>query len=175
MISVVLLGSGPANGQACTSGAAVRSLAALVSGAVEGVIRDVQLLAPTAAPDLAKVAEHAGCAYAAGDLTVLVPRAVADARSGSVLLLAAGTSFDRAVTDEMADVVTRHGDWLAGGMALKSVGTGPLGRMLPRFAATVGVLAARDRLAGVAAATMPAVWRAVRPRRSFTTRAWTGG
>ena len=174
MISVLLLGHHTAAGRPATSGAAVRSLSALVSGAVDGVIRDVQLLATAAEPNLTDVAEHAGCAYLAADLAQAVPRAAAAARSPLVLILLSGASFDRALTSELSDVATRHEAWHAGGVALKGVDGGVLGRVLPRLAPSVGVLTTRERLRGSAPATIPALWRALRPRRSFKTRAWTG-
>jgi hypothetical protein len=174
MISVLLLGHSAASGRPPTSSDAVRSLSALVSGAVDGVIRDVQLLATAVAPDLAEVAEHAGCSYLAADLAQAVPRAAAAARSPVVLLLRSGASFDRALTDEMSDVVTRHDDWLPGGIALKTADDGALGRLMPRLARSVGVLTTRDRLRGLAPATDAALWRALRPRRIFKIRAWTG-
>ena len=145
-----------------------------MSGAVDGVIRDVHLLATAAEPDLRDVAEHAGCAYLTADLAQAVPRAAAAARSPLVLVLLSGTSFDRALTSELSDVATRHEAWHAGGVALKGVDSGMFGRVLPRLAPSVGVLTTRDRLRGTTPATIPAFWRALHPRRSFKTRAWTG-
>lgn len=177
MVSVVLLGSSTAAGRAPTSGDAVRTLSALVPGAVDGAIRDVQLLATAGAqdPDLATVAEHAGCAYLAASLPQALAEAVKAARSPQILVLLAGVSFDRALTDEMAGVAARHARWLAEGVGLKAAESSPLGRLLPRFAPTLGVLTTRDRLAAVSPASVPALWRALRPRRTFKTHAWSGG
>lgn len=175
MVSVLLLGSSAATGRAATAGDSVRTLSALVSGAVDGVVRDVQLLATRPEPDLGHVAEHAGCGFvAAPDLPAALRAATGQTRSPHVLLLLAGLSFDRALTDEMAGVEGRHDGWLAGGIGLKAIESGPLGRLMPRFAPTVGVLTTRDRLRGLAAKEVGGLWRALRPQRVFKTRAWTG-
>jgi hypothetical protein len=39
----------------------------------------------------------------------------------------------------------------------------------------VGVLTTRERLACARAADVPALWRSLRPARTFKTRAWSGG
>ncbi len=175
MISVLLLGSHTATGQPPTSGEAVRTLSALVPGVVEGVLRDVQLIATASEPDLASVADHAGCAYVAADLSQALPRAAAAARSPYLFVVLAGVSFDRALTDEMGGLGGRHESWLADGIGLKAMETGALGRLLPRLAPTVGILTTRDQLLSKTAPTIPSLWRKLRPRRLFKTRAWSGG
>lgn len=175
MISVLLLGSASAAGRRPVSGDAVRTLSALVPGAVDGIIRDVQLLATAGESDLAKVAEHAGCGYVAAGLAEALRHAAEAARSSHVLVLLSGISFDRALTDEMAGLAARHEGWLAGGVGLQATESGPLGRLLPRFAPTIGILTTRSRVASSAPVGIPALWRSLKPRRVFKTRAWSGG
>ena len=175
MVSVLLFGSASASGRRPVSGDAVRTLSALVPGAVDGLIRDVQLLATAGETDLAAVADHAGCGFLAAGLAEALRSAAADARSPQVLLLLSGLSFDRALTDEMVGMATRHPSWLAQGVGMKAAEGGPLGRMLPRFAPTIGILTTRKQVAATAPASVPALWRALRPRHAFRTRAWSGG
>lgn len=178
MISVLLFGSRTASGRPPRSEDVVRGLASLVPAAVEGVVREVQLLAEQAAQDtedrtLAGVAEHAGCAYVAGVFPEILPRAAAAARSPFVLLLLAGASFDRALIDEMAAVATHGSDRIASGVALKALDGGLLGRLAPRLSPTVGLLTGRERLTGLRPASLEAFWRGLQARHTFTNRAWT--
>lgn len=177
MISVLLFGTQGAAGRSARVEDVVRGLASLVPAAVDGVVREVQLIAGgtergTDDPALAQVAEHAGCAYVAGALADAFPMAVSAARSPFVLMLLPGISFDRALIDEMAAVATRQGDRIAAGIALKAVGGGLPGRLVPRLSPTVGLLTTRDRLADARPVAIDPLWRGLQARYAFTNRAW---
>ncbi|MDX7951059.1 hypothetical protein P7D22_07685 [Lichenihabitans sp. Uapishka_5] len=176
MVSVLVLGSHTATGRPSTTADAVRTLAALVPAAVDGVVRDVQLLAAPGDDALDRIADHAGCGFIQeADLATALQTAVARARGAHHLVLLAGVSFDRAFVDEMAGIGTRHAAWVPQGIALKAVESGVFGRVLPRFAPTVGVLTERQQMAAVRANSVAALWRSLRPHRVFRTRAWSGG
>ncbi|MCW6510201.1 hypothetical protein [Lichenifustis flavocetrariae] len=176
MISVLVLGSSTAAGRRPTSSDSVRTLAALVPGAVDGLVRDVVLVATTADAELAKVADYAGCSFVAEpDFARSLQVGAARARSEQILILLAGVSFDRALIDEMAGLASRHSGWLEGGVGVKSVETGWFGRIMPSLVPTVGLVVLRKHLTGVSADSFQALQRQVRPRRTFKTRAWAGG
>jgi hypothetical protein len=175
MISVLLLGTSAVAGRPATSADAVRTLSALVSGAVDGVVRDVQLLSADDGPNLAQVAEHAGCGYVrATDLGRAIATGVGQARTPHLLVLPVGISFDRALTDEVAAAEDRHAGWLGEGVRLKAAAEGPFGRLLPPLAPTVGVLTSGDRLLAARETKPPRLWRKLRPRHVFRARGWIG-
>jgi aryl-alcohol dehydrogenase-like predicted oxidoreductase len=175
MISVLVLGCETATGRPATSGDSVRTLIALVSGAVDGVIRDVTLLATDPAAELAKVADHAGCGFIAkASLAEALQAGAAQARSEQLLVLLAGVSFDRALSDEIAAQAARPSGTAAGGVRVRAVAGGWLGRVAPAFAPTIGLLTTRQRVGRARAGGFVALLRALQPRRSFKTRAWSG-
>lgn len=86
------------------------TLASLVPGAVEGVVREVILVDRDMSAESRKVADHAGCrVVAAGDLR----QAVEAARGEWLLLLEPGSRL----LPGWIEAVIEHGDAVAGGTA----------------------------------------------------------
>jgi hypothetical protein len=106
MLSVVLFA---ARARVPVSGlpvAMARSLASLVTGAVEGVIRDVTLAVLTGTPDARLIADHAGCALAeAGEPGEALAKALAAARSDLIMVLSAGYAPEEGFIGEVSDLV----------------------------------------------------------------------
>jgi hypothetical protein len=176
MISVLILGFSTASTRPATSGDAVRTLSALVSGTVEGIVRDVCLLAFEPDVELDKVADYAGCGIVkSSTFTSAILEGAKQARCPLLLILPSGVTFDRAFTDEVAMVISEPaGARRERAYRLKSFEAGMAGRIFPQLAPDAGLLAPRDSVISIAAQDFPALIRACRPLRSFKVKAWTG-
>ena len=146
----------------------VRTLAALVPAAVQGLVRDLTLACPPG-QDYEGIADHAGCHLAANiDAAAALGAAITGAREDWVLLLLAGFAPESGFIDEA-------GDFIAGGGAraglLRRVPDGFWTRLFPNRAAVAGVLAPkalfsqRGEFAALAARVTPRQTLNVRARR----------
>lgn len=153
-------------------GAVVRTLAALVPATVEGLVRDVTLLAPSGDEGLRTVAEHAGCGLVeAKAFRNGFGQALTLAKQPVLFVVRAGAAFDRGFLSEVAAILGPDG----GGegdpcFLLRQAPEGFAARILPDLAPVAGLIASRGRLSGSAADFADVVRRAGRTR-TLTSRA----
>jgi hypothetical protein len=94
--------------------ALVDTLAALVPGVAEGLVRDVTIIAPAETPFLAAVTEAGGSGFvvAAGGRADLIKAGAAQAKSGHVLVLEPGLvplgDWMAALADSLRDIEGPH-------------------------------------------------------------------
>ena len=176
MISVLVLAFRNAPGLDPSPGETVRTLSALVPAVVEGLVRDVALVAAPRNPDLTHVADHAGCVLVEADETGPALEAGArQCRCPDVLVLRAGVMIDRPFLDELSGILPvimtaeQPIDY-----RLTSSETGWLGRVFPSMKRTAGVLITRTRLLASGATGIDQLARRS-GSKLFRTRAWTGG
>ncbi len=167
----VLIDSRRVSPQQPSSEAVVRTLSALVPGVVEGLIRDVTLVAHASEPVLEQIADDAGCAVF---FTLQSPlqAALAQAREPLVLLLVAGAVPDHGLAEEIAELME---DGLEGraGVILRERAKGFVTRLFPTMSAPVGLMARRDVLVDLAAndASLNRIVKGLRPARTLDLRA----
>lgn len=146
--------------------AVVRTLAALVPAAVQGLVRDVTLAGPAEAA-FADIADHAGCHVSMdANLAIALAGALAAARETWVLLLLAGYAPEAGFVDEMGDFMAVTGR--AG--LLRAVPGHWITRQFPALAPIAGVLASRAMLAGTVV-TASSLRLAAKPRQTLHVRA----
>ena len=156
-------------------GEIVRTLAALVPAAVEGVVRDVCLVAPTDDGGLSDVADHAGCAFAAApSFAEAISVGSRQVRSASILVAQGGMVTDRPLIEELLLLLPS----LDGGNHPFYVVRGErrdfLGRLVPALAPAAALLAPRAWLSGANAADLARLVRRATPRRVMAATAWMG-
>lgn len=175
MISVLLLGFRGGGDQAVPPGEVVRTLAALVPAAVEGIVRDVCLVAPTDSQGLADVADHAGCAFAAApSFTAAVSLGSRQLRSNHVLVAQGGMVVDRPLVEELLLLLPTLDTETRGFYIVRAERRDFLGRLIPALAPAAALLGPRAWL-GVAAATdFARLVREATPRRVMAATAWMG-
>ena len=146
MMSVLLLGFQPASRNALGPGEAVRALAALVPATVDGIVRDLCLAGPEHT-GLAQVADHAGCWFAQAETVRDAIEAGARLlKSPQVLVAHAGTIFDRAVMDEIEQVLPLLGEPRASACVVKAAERGLVARLVPALTPVAGLICYRDWL-----------------------------
>ncbi len=166
--TIVFSPSAPATG-ARPSGPLLRTLAALVPAAIEGVVRDVTLLQVGDATGMAGIADEAGCQLVEEkDFPAALARGVAGARSPWIFVVKAGTVPSRIFGEEAARAL--EDEIGEGGALLREAPTG-LARWFPSLAPVVGVILPRARLVGTRCASFDDVVRQARPARTLPTSA----
>jgi len=141
MYSALVLIEAGKNGQPSNE-AVVRTLAALVPAAIEGVVRDVALAAPQPSDDLTRIADHAGCALVSG-ADGLLARAFDALKEPRLLIVRAGRAPERAFVGELADLAAYRASACA---LLLDAPDGWLTRIAPRLSPPSGVVAPRSLL-----------------------------
>lgn len=168
MLSALVLAADAATPQAKPD-AVVRTLAALVPAAIEGVLRDVTL-AGAGGGDLAEIADHAGCDYCeSDDPSRIVALAVARLRGPHVFVLRAGRAPDAGFIEEMGDFLAR-GDSARGALLRERPET-IWSRLLPNLAPACGLVAPLAVLASSEARDFAALARAAKPALTLRARA----
>ncbi len=151
--------------------ALLRTLAALVPAAVEGVVRDVTLLQVGDAGSVAGIADEAGCQIIEEpDFPAALARGVAGARSPWIFVVKAGTVPSRLFGEEAAQALEtslRTG----GALLLREQPTGVLARWFPSLAPVAGVILPRARLAEFRCTSFADLVRRARPARTLPTSA----
>jgi hypothetical protein len=148
--------------------AVVRTLSALVPAAIEGLVRDVVLAAPSGNADLARIADHAGCQLAeAGGAADVISAGLRMARGDALLVLRAGHAPERGFFEELADLNDRLG--LLGSARVRAMPERFLTRLLPGLAPSVGLVALRRNLPAQAP-HLEALISAARPRETMRLR-----
>ena len=147
--------------------AVVRTLAALVPAAIEGLVRDVVLAAPAGDADLRKIADHAGCELAEADQPHgIIAAGLKRARGESLLILRAGHAPDRAFLEELSDLSAELGRRRA--LYIRAAPDGFITRLVPALGRRVGLLAQRSAVSGTAA-DLEALIRLARPSSAMRT------
>ena len=146
---------------------AVRTLAALVPAAMEGVLRDVALAGPAAA-GFESVADHAGCLWVeAEDEKTQIARGGAALRERNVFVIVAGAIPEPGFTQELDDML-REG---ASSVALRFAPASFMQRLAPSLAPVAAQIVPRDLLLSGRAARFADLQRMVRPARAMVARA----
>lgn len=172
MLSTIVVTPSAAADATCRAGAFMRTLAALVPAAVEGVVRDVTLLQVGGAVSLAGVADEAGChVIEEHDFPAALARGVAGARSPWIFVVKAGTVPSRLFGEEAARALV--GGVEAGrALLLREQPTNLLTRWFPSLAPVAGVILQRDRLSSAPCAGFADVVRRARPARTLPSTAF---
>ncbi len=126
----------------------MRTLVALVPAAIEGVVRDVVLAASAATPDLARIADHAGCDFVVADARELMPAALARLKEQRVFVLRAGRIPEHGFIGELADLMAYGAERCA---LLRDAPHSMLTRIAPGLSPASALVAPRARLATCAA------------------------
>ena len=172
MLSTIVVTPAAAADAAGRARAFMRTLAALVPAAVEGVVRDVTLLQVGDGASLAGIADEAGCQVVEErDFPAALARGVAGARSPWIFVVKAGTVPSRCFGEEAARAL--EGGLPAGGaLLLREQPTSLPARWFPSLAPVAGVILSRDRLSGAPCAGFADVVRRARPARTLPTSAF---
>ena len=136
-----------------SSEAVVRTLGALVPAIVDGIVRDVVLVAAQANRDLQHIADHAGCALItapSSDLPMqqgliqegLIQEGLRALRGSHVFILRAGLIPETGFADELADCLADH----IPSALMREQPQSFLQRLLPQLAPIGGLLAEKQAL-----------------------------
>lgn len=171
MLSTIVLTPPTAVDATRAAGALLRTLAALVPAAMDGVVRDVTLLHLGDDAGMAGIADEAGCQIVEEkDFPAALARGIAGARSPWIFVVKAGTVPSRLFGEEALRALggSLGGD---GALLLRETPTG-LARWIPWLAPVAGVILPRARLAEGRCASFADVVRRARPARSLPTAAF---
>jgi hypothetical protein len=142
---------------------AARTLAFLVSAAVQGLVRDAILIGEDSAA-LRYVADYAGCTLVTeSDLTKALAIALACARGEHVFLLKAGYASEAPLIDEIRDFLEfgRGREGLCG--LVREMPGGLVQRILPGTSLLAGLIASRDKCRSAKARDLTELARRLRP------------
>ena len=159
MLSTIVVTPSAAADATGRAGAFLRTLAALVPAAVEGVVRDVTLLQVGDAASLAGIADEAGChVVEERDFPAALARGVAGARGPWIFVVKAGTVPSRLFGEETARALD-GGLEVGTALLLREQPTSLLARWFPSLAPS---LASSCRATGSPArpATASPMWSA---------------
>lgn len=146
--AVVIIPSSPVRASARTlSDSLVRTLAALVPAAVDGLLRDLTIVAPGDANDIETIADHAGCNFiCSADLRAALLQALGAVREDNVLLMRSGRAPEAGYIEEIAELI---GD----GQRIARMRERPArfaARLFPFLAPAAALLAPREQLTRIA-------------------------
>lgn len=149
--------------------ALVRTLAALVPAAIEGLVRDLTL-AGLAGHDLASIADHAGCEFsesvAAGDV---LSQGLKLVRGPHVFVLRAGHAPEAGFIEEIGDFLNRSGAAERGAL-IRQKAESFLPTLLPALSPVVGLISSRQKLVDAKARDFSALVRHVKPQVTLRAR-----
>lgn len=121
----------------------VRTLASLVPATVEGVVRDLTLVAPAEVEAIDTVADHAGCEIArAGTAKDALLLGLSMARENNLFLLRCGRAPETGFAEELADLI-RDG---VGAARMRERPGSLMTRLAPSLAPVCALLIPRARL-----------------------------
>jgi hypothetical protein len=123
-------------------------LAALVPATVEGLVRDVIVLAASDDPGIRRVAEHAGCGLVERDrFEEAMSEGLRRAKSSMIFVVRAGAAFERGFLDEIASLLgPQQGAASPEALLFRQMPGGILARILPDLAPVAGMIATRHAL-----------------------------
>ncbi len=145
----------------------MRTLAALVPAAIEGVVRDVVLAAHEASPELTRIADHAGCEIVTGAPATLARAAAARLKERRVFVLQAGLVPERGFIGELADLLAYRPDDAA---VLRLEPRSFLTRLAPALSPPGACVTTRDALAAATGADARVLARALASPAVFKAR-----
>ncbi len=169
MLSTLVVASTTWRAGARPGDAVLRTLAALVPAAVDGVVRDVALLGIGADDAILGIAEEAGCSTVTdADFAGALAKGAAAARGPWLLVLRAGAMPTRGFGEEVAAEIDAAGRARRSLILREACGAlrGLWGVLLP----VAGVILRRDALIGASCRTFADVARLARPSRDLRTR-----
>ena len=145
MLSAIVITGDRSTQQSASPEAVVRTLSALVSAAIEGLVRDVTLASPGVDQELRKIADHAGCELAeATSPAGAIAAGIAAARGDLLLVLSAGHAPEAGFAEEIVDVFQRSSRPRS--LRFREVPQGFITRVFPALAPVRGLVAARTAL-----------------------------
>jgi len=145
MLSAIVLAADRSLPQSASSEAVVRTLSALVTAAIEGLVRDVTLACGGQSLELRKIADHAGCEIAeAADPAGAIAAGLASARGDVLLVLRAGYAPQAGFIEEISDMFQRA--TRPNALRFRTVPDSFLTRLAPGFAPVQGLVAKRSVL-----------------------------
>ncbi len=173
MLSTLVLAPPFSDGPPSIAATLVRTLAALVPATVDGLVRDVTLVAVEAGTEIRQVAEHAGCSIVeAGSFEAAVRQAVEKARSPWIFVLSANAVVDRGFSEEIAALFGPQADpGKPSVLLLRQAPQGLGARLMPGRAPVAGVIALRQSFKG--AKDFATLVRRLGKARTLTSRAQT--
>lgn len=126
-------------------GPLVRTLGTLVPATVEGLVRDVTVIARAPDDGVRRVTDYAGCHLVENGLFGdALAEAMAGARAATIFLLRAGAFLDRSFLDEAGRRFGPHGsDAQTRPLLIREVPENFLARVLPALAPVAGLIASR--------------------------------
>lgn len=152
--------------------AVVRTLGALVSASVRGLVRDVVLAGPQKA-NLGIIADHAGCSSVEGESEAeRLRRALALVRAEDLLVLRPGYILETGFIDEIEDLLAEGA--LRDGRRICAVAGTYWQRLIPALLPVVGLVASVESCRAVndgGAQGLATLIRATRARTPLQTRA----
>lgn len=129
----------------------MRTLAALVPAAVEGVLRDLTIAAASGIEGLERIADHAGCELVeAATAQAALVTALKGTRENNVFLIRAGRAPETGFADELAELIGE-------GARMARMRERPdtfLQRLMPSLAPAAALLAPREKLVEIASEDM---------------------
>ncbi len=168
MLSAIVLAADSRHGPASPE-AMVRTLAALVPAAIEGLVRDVTLAGP-AGSDLAAIADHAGCEFTeCMDPGQILAQSLKLARGPVVFVLRAGRAPEAGFIDEIGDFLARSDAGQRGALMREKPETFWT-RMIPVLSPVVGLIASRQRMMEAGRGDLASLARALRPQVTLRAR-----
>jgi hypothetical protein len=145
MLSAVVLATDRSTPQSASPEAVVRTLSALVTAAIEGLVRDVTLATGGESLELRKIADHAGCEIAeAADPAGAIAAGLASARGDLLLVLRAGYAPQAGFIEEIADMFQRA--TRPDALRFRAVPDSFFTRLAPGFSPIRGIVAKRSVL-----------------------------
>jgi hypothetical protein len=165
--ALVLISSNPAP----PPEALVRTLAALVPAAIEGVVRDVVMCAPASTPDLARICDHAGCDFIIAERGDSLRDALARLKEQRVFVLRAGRVPEHGYLGEIADFVAYGGK---GSALMRDAPHNFMTRFLPALAPVSAFIAPREGLAKARVEDVNALSRSLQSPRVLKSRMMGG-
>ena len=128
--------------------AIARSLAALVPGVIDGIIRDVTLCVARDTPQAHAIADHAGCNLVEAATAVeILAKGLAAARGERILVLEAGFAPEAGFLDEVGDLFDRTASSAPDAAIMRVQPETMMQRLVPAFAPVRAIIARRAALA----------------------------
>jgi hypothetical protein len=151
--------------------AVVRTLAALVPAAIEGVVRDVMMCAPASTPDLARICDHAGCDLFMAEPGDSLRDALARLKEQRVFVLRAGRVPEQGYLGEIADFVAYGGK---GAALMRDAPHNFVTRFLPALSPVSAFIASRESLNDARVEDVNALARSLKSPQALQSRMMGG-
>lgn len=147
----------------------VRTLAALVPAAIEGLVRDLTI-AGLAGSDLAEIADHAGCEFSESVSPAdILTNGLKLVRGPNVFVLCAGHAPEAGYIEEIGDFLGRSSAGERGAL-MRQKPESFLPTILPTLAPVVGVIASRQKIVAANAQDFASLVRHVKPQVALRAR-----